>query len=85
MTPAASACSSSASATPAGPLATLAFFDTTTSPRERPAATVARLSPMLGPANRLRVNTPATAAGVVSTIKRSRVSSLMPAVPTWIR
>ena len=78
------AASSVASRAPCGPVATLAFFDTTTMARRRPSATFARLRVTLGPTKRLRVNT--AAAGPVrsaASTRKSSVSSLMPMPSTW--
>ena len=64
-------------------MATLAFLETTTTARAEPSATLRRLTTTLGPANELRVNTPAAAHGPsAATTVKSSVSSLMPTLAT---
>ena len=78
------ATTSRAFASPTGPVATLAFFEMTTTARAAPSATFARLTTTLGPENRDRVNTPAAGqARSAATITKSSVSSLMPTLVTW--
>ena len=68
-----------------GPVATLAFFDTTTIACARPSCRCSRLIVTLGPTNRLRVNIPAAATGpsVAAITRRSSVLSLTPTLATW--
>src|SRR4051794_36908631 len=82
--PATASASASASAGPSGPLATLAFFDTTTTARADPDARLRRLIVTLGPANRLSVNTPAAGTGPedAAITTKSSVSSLTPMLAT---
>ena len=73
-----------ASARPSAPVATLAFFDTTTTACAAPPATWARLRVTLGPAKRLRVKSPAAATGRSAAITtKSSVSSLTPTLATY--
>ena len=75
-----------ASSKPAGPFATLAFFETITIARACRFSRCCRLSTTLGPANLLRVNTPAAGTGRSAEITtKSSVSSLMPTLATWQR
>ena len=75
-----------ASAWPCGPVATLAFFEITTTAWACPSAIWERLSVTLGPAKRLRVNTPATGTGRSAAITtKSSVSSFTPMLATWLR
>ena len=71
---------------PSAPVATLAFFEITTTARAERLAMCSRLTSTLGPANRLCVKTPA-AAHVVSamTSVKSSVESLMPTFAMWVR
>ena len=74
---------SSASSIPCRPVATLAFFEMTTTACATPSATLARLSVTLGPANRLLVNSPAVGTGRSAAMTtRSSVSSLIPMFAT---
>src|SRR5699024_7762721 len=69
------------------PVATFAFLATTTTPRARPLAALARLRTTEGPAKRDRVKT-AEEAGVgpsLTTTTTSSPSSRSPAAPEWAR
>ncbi len=70
-------------ASPAGPLATLAFLDTTTTAWARPSPRLRRLVITLGPAKRLRVNSPAAGTGdAAASTTKSSVASFTPMLPT---
>ena len=77
------ATTSRALAMPVAPVATLAFFEMTTTPRARPPRRCSRETTTLGPAKRLWVNTPA-ALHVESAATRVKSSdeSLMPMLVT---
>jgi hypothetical protein len=76
---------STASEWPPGPVATLAFFEITTTACACPSAICARLRVTLGPANRLLVNTPATGTACPAVITtKSSVSSFTPMLATWL-
>jgi hypothetical protein len=80
------AATSSALARPSSPVATLAFFEMTTTACARWSATCRRLTSTLGPAKLLRVNRPAALHGwSATTTTKSLVSSLMPMLATWLR
>ena len=77
---------SSASSSPSWPVATLAFFEITTTARASPLATCRRDSVTLGPAKRLFVNNAATGTGRSAAITtRSSVSSFTPMFATCAR
>ena len=68
---------------PSSPVATLAFFEITTTPRALPSATCSRLTRTLGPAKRLCVKRPAAAHDSSATTRvKSSVVSLMPTFVT---
>ena len=76
--------SSSALANPSAPVATFAFFDTTTSACSEPSATWRRDTSTLGPAKRDLVKTALAVQGVsAATTTKSSVSSLIPMLATW--
>jgi hypothetical protein len=67
-------------------VATLAFFEMQATAWARPSAAWARLTSTGAPANRLRVNTAATAQGTSeATTMKSGESSLMPTLAAWLR
>ena len=78
---------SRALAMPCSPVATLAFLATTTRPRARPEAALARLRTTEGPAKRDRVKTAdeAGAGPSLTTTTTSSPSSRRPAEPAWAR